>query len=606
MLDATFFENVRAFSGRVQKLKDSLQPADDYVLAELETAAAELRAAEDELRQQSLNLLAAHEQLDAERARYRDLFEAAPDGYLVTDRTGKIYEANRAAANMLGLNAEFLTGRPFLRFFVEHDQEVARREILQLHQSHRPSEWTARIAPRGGASSFWATLRVSATTDIDGKLTSIRWLVRDVSQFKEMEARLRQINDQLEERVASRTRELERANRQKEESLARAQDAKHELERHGAGKDQFMAMLSHELRTPLAPALAILTDLARRTDLPGDVQQQVAAVVRNIQLEVRLVDDLLDATRATRGKLALRKERIDVHELIAAVAQICRADFDGDKQIRLAVEANAPRHHVDGDSARLHQVLWNLLRNAAKFSLPGGEVTLRTLHAGDEIEIHIIDQGIGIEPSRLATIFQPFEQGDDSITHRFGGLGLGLAIVKSVTEAHGGHVWAESRGLGRGASFIIRLPLASAPTLRKPKPAAPSKFPAVTSPAPHSVRPLRVLLVDDHAETRSVFARLLKGMGHEVTAAGTVQDALFHARNSSFDILLSDIQLPDGTGYDIVQQCGTNRPRRAIAVSGFGGPDEIARSKASGFDQHLTKPVSFTDLEALFRETAAS
>lgn len=595
MLDATFFENVRAFSGRVQKLKKSARVADDYVVAELETAATELRAAEEELREQSMNLLAGHEQLEAERARYRDLFEAAPDGYLVTDRTGKIYEANRAAANMLGLNTEFLTGRPFLRFFVEHDQEFARREILQLHQSHRPSEWTARIAPRGGATSFWASLRVSATTDIDGKLTSIRWLVRDVTQYKEMEARLRQINDQLEERVAARTRELEAANRQKEDSLARALSAKIELERHGAGKDQFIAMLSHELRTPLAPAVAILTDLARREDLPQDTRLQLAAALRNIELEVRMVDDLLDTTRATRGKLTLHKERVDIHELIASVAEIVRPDFNGDKPVRLALDTTAPCHHVEGDSARLHQVLWNLLRNAAKFSLPGGLVTLRTLQANNEIEIHVVDHGIGIEPSRLATIFQPFDQGDDSIARRFGGLGLGLAIVKNVTEAHGGHVWAESKGLGHGATFILRLPLAASPALRKAK-----------TPAKPAVRPLRILLVDDHAETRSVFARLLKGMGHDDVAAATVRDALNEAKSSRFDILLSDIHLPDGTGYDIVRQWGANRPRRAVAVSGFGGPEEAARSKASGFDRHLTKPVSFTDLEALLRETAES
>jgi PAS domain S-box-containing protein len=594
MLDDAFFENLRAFAGRVQNLKNAPRVADDYVVAELETAAVELRAAEEELRAQSLNLLAAQEQIDAERARYRDLFEGAPDGYLVTDRTGKIFEANRAAASLLGLSAEFLTGRPFLRFFVDQDQDVARREILQLHQSHRPSEWTARIAPKNGGASFWVSLRVSATTDIDGKLTSIRWLMRDVSQFKEMEARLRQINDQLEERIAGRTREFEIANRQKEESLARATAARHELERHGARKDQFLAMLSHELRTPLAPALAILNDLTRRQELPKEVQHQLATVVRNIELEVRIVDDLLEATRAARGKLPLHKECLDVHELIAGVVQICRPDFDDDKKIRLAVETDAPRHHVEGDSARLHQVLWNLLRNAAKFSLPGALVTIRTLQANDEIEIHVIDQGIGIEPSRLATIFHPFEQGDESVTHRFGGLGLGLTIVKNVTEAHGGHVWAESKGVGHGATFIIRLPLTSPPTPRIAK--TPPHMPALQS--------LRVLLVDDHAETRSVFSRLLQGMGHRVVSAGTVRDALHEAKSATFDILLSDLHLPDGTGYDILQHCGPNRPRHAVAISGFGGADEIARSKASGFDQHLTKPVSFTDLEALLREVA--
>jgi PAS domain S-box-containing protein len=601
MLDDAFFENLRAFAGRVQNLKNTPRLADEYVVAELETAAIELRAAEEELRDQSLNLLAAQEQIDAERARYRDLFEGAPDGYLVTDRTGKIFEANRAAASLLGLSAEFLTGRPFLRFFVDQDQDVARREILQLHQSHRPSEWTARIAPKNGGASFWVSLRVSATTDIDGKLTSIRWLMRDVSQFKEMEARLRQINDQLEERVAARTRELEIANRQKEESLARALDATQELERHGAGKDQFLAMLSHELRTPLAPAVAILTDLARRHDLPGDVQQQLSGVVRNIELQVRLVDDLLDATRATRGKLALRKECVDIHDLIASAVQICRADFNDDKNLRIAIEADAPRHHVEGDPARLHQVLWNLLRNAAKFSLPGSLVTVRTLQAGDEIEIHIIDQGIGIEPARLAAIFHPFEQGDESITLRFGGLGLGLAIAKSVTEAHNGHLWAESKGLGHGAAFIIRLPLTSTPALHHPKP--PSRK---SSDAQPPARPLRVLLVDDHAETRSVFTRLLEGMGHRVVSAGTVRDALQEAKSATFDILLSDLHLPDGTGYDILQQCGSARPRRAVAVSGFGGPDEEARSRARGFDQHLTKPVSFAALEALLRQTPES
>ena len=226
-----------------------------------------------------------------------------------------------------------------------------------------------------------------------------------------------------------------------------------------AAKDQFLAILSHELRTPLTPIFAILAAIERYPDLPETIRSDLLVITRNLQLEARLIDDLLDLTRISKGKISLQREITDVHNLIRSVRQLCQVAID-DQQVRFEIQLEAPRYHVLGDAGRLQQVLWNLFSNAIKFTPAGGTIKLRTSVVADtEFRIRLTDSGRGIASDSIERIFQPFEQGDLSVAPQFGGLGLGLAISKGIVDAHEGQIGAESLGLGRGATFTVTLPL---------------------------------------------------------------------------------------------------------------------------------------------------
>jgi signal transduction histidine kinase/CheY-like chemotaxis protein len=357
-----------------------------------------------------------------------------------------------------------------------------------------------------------------------------------------------------------------------------------------AAKDQFLAVLSHELRTPLSPVFAILASLEHHPALPDDVRSDLAVMKRNLQLEARLIDDLLDLTRIVKGKAPLQKEVTDVHELIYAACQTCDPSIMR-QQVRLELELAASLHHVFGDAARLQQVLWNLLSNAVKFTPLKGVVRIATAVADDrELCIRISDTGRGIETAVLESIFRPFEQGDHTVPALFGGLGLGLAISKSIVEAHGGEIRAESDGVGQGATFVIALPLADVTAKATPPQQCPDQDAAR--------RRVKILLVDDHADTRATLQRLLSRRGHEVITASNCEEALHEASNGTFDLVISDLGLPDGSGHDLMPRLRERGLARGIALSGFGMEADVERSRAVGFVAHLIKPLDFSVLES--------
>lgn len=357
-----------------------------------------------------------------------------------------------------------------------------------------------------------------------------------------------------------------------------------------AAKDQFLAILSHELRTPLNPVFAILAGLQDHPHLPEDVRADLQMMRRNLQLEARLIDDLLDLTRIVKGKIPLQQEVTDIHALIESARQTCQTAIDK-QQVKVVYQLDAPRHHVVGDAARLQQVLWNLLSNAVKFSPVGGEVVIRTsVTQNRNLCVEVTDAGRGIEADAVLKIFRPFEQGDAAVTAQFGGLGLGLAISKNIVDAHGGEIWAESKGVGRGATFVIKLPLADVLTAKASQ--AGALTPAV---APRGVR---ILLVDDHEDTRHAVQRLLGRRGHQVTTASTSSEALHLIGTEEFDLLVSDLGLPDCSGHELVRKVHSIRSIPAIALSGYGMESDVERSHEAGFLAHLTKPVDINVLQA--------
>lgn len=372
--------------------------------------------------------------------------------------------------------------------------------------------------------------------------------------------------------------------------------AKEAAEAANSAKDQFLAMLSHELRTPLMPVLMSVSAFAEDPALTRELREELALLRRSIELEARLIDDLLDLTRITKGKLLLECDTLDVHAVLRDVANLLRGDAAA-KQIAVVLELSSPRSHVHGDSARLEQIFCNLVTNALKFTPQGGHLRIASRLAPDAenvIELRFADDGIGIEPEMLAEIFNAFEQGGDSTTRRFGGLGLGLAISKALVEMHGGAISAASAGAGHGAEFTLRLPLVSAA--------------AVTPPAAQpagDMRPLRILLVEDHEATAFVMARLLRRRGHNVRTVGCVREAEENPALGEIDLVISDIGLPDGSGFDLMRTLQARYGLRGIALSGYGTELDVRKSLESGFALHLTKPIDAQKLEdAIYRVCA--
>jgi PAS domain S-box-containing protein len=355
-------------------------------------------------------------------------------------------------------------------------------------------------------------------------------------------------------------------------------------------KDQFIAVLSHELRTPLTPVLAIVTAMEESKHLPEQWRGDFETIHRNVELEARLIDDLLDVTRISQGKLILRPELLDVHASLQSALEICRSEFQAKHQ-ELALKLEAPRHWVRADPARLGQVFWNLIKNSVKFTQEGGRIEIRTVNEGGRLRITVADNGIGIEATVLPRVFNAFEQGEVSRKRRFGGLGLGLSIAKALVEMHHGTLIAASGGRGRGAVFTVDLEAVA----EAPKPAA---APEETKPEDGASR--RILLVEDHEDTLRILSRLLRQWGYAVTTAGNVKTALDRASEVRFDLLVSDLGLPDGSGLEVARRL---RGRvRGIALSGYGTDEDIRASLEAGFSEHLTKPVSIQTLRAAVKK----
>lgn len=374
------------------------------------------------------------------------------------------------------------------------------------------------------------------------------------------------------------------------------QHSKEEAETANIAKDNFLATLSHELRTPLTPVVATLTAWETDNTLPPALLEDIQMMRRNVDLEARLIDDLLDLTRIVRGKLSLNLEVADVHQLIGSVASMYQSEIHS-KKLRLTMQFQADRHHVYADPARLQQVLLNLLKNATKFTPEGGSIELQTHNECDgQLQVTIHDTGIGMTGDLLGRIFMPFEQGSAETVRRYGGLGLGLSISKALMDAQGGTIAAASQGPGHGSTFTIGLPCVNAPDCQD----APIPTPQPESPP----RALNIMLVEDHADTARVMSRLLKNLGHRVTVADTVSGALAIVGTDTFDVLLSDIGLPDGTGIDLIRQIRLHSNLPAIALTGFGMEEDVAKCREAGFDDHLTKPVNFQKLEGVIRQLA--
>ena len=362
-----------------------------------------------------------------------------------------------------------------------------------------------------------------------------------------------------------------------------------------AAKDQFLALLSHELRNPLSPVIAMVGELEASVPDSPSVREALEVIRRNVELEARLIDDLLDVTRIAKGKLQLSFEIICVHQILHRAYEICREDIAA-KNLQVEFRLRAAYTHVEGDPARLQQVFWNLIKNSVKFTPEKGRIIIETVNpAPEEIEIRITDTGIGIEPEKVGKIFNAFEQGQISITRRFGGLGLGLAISKALIDAHGGKIHVESPGKDRGSTFSLRLKTVAAPAVAGDgAEEAPTISRKKEIPKPSQ---RRVLVVDDHQDTCTGMKMMLERRGYEITVAYSAEQAVQKAHNQDFDLLISDIGLPGRNGYELMRELRESKGMPGIALTGFGSEHDISKARAAGFAKHLTKPINFERLQ---------
>ena len=315
---------------------------------------------------------------------------------------------------------------------------------------------------------------------------------------------------------------------------------------------------------------------------------------RNIALEARPIDDLLDLTRISKGKLALRAQDCEAHSLVGLAVEIVRDEAQA-KGIGLGVDLAAMRTHFVGDPARVQQVFWNLLKNAVKFTPAGGQVSIRSHDEGEHLVIEVSDTGMGLSSEFLERVFNPFEQAGLTNNTRFGGLGLGLAIAKAIVEMHGGTIRAESAGLGRGATFRVELAAVERPLGITEETTQGHTAPSASRADPSLVAGTRrLLLVEDHAATLHVLTKLLSRAGYEVTTASSVAAARALAEKDHFDLVVSDIGLPDGTGIGLMETLHSRHGLHGIALTGYGMEDDLRRTREVGFIEHLVKPVDFT------------
>jgi signal transduction histidine kinase len=412
---------------------------------------------------------------------------------------------------------------------------------------------------------------------------------------------------ELQEKVAGRTVELEKANvalRDSEKKIrvlfeaaesarVSAESAKGRAEAATRAKDDFLAALSHELRTPLNPALLLASSMADDTTLPAQVREDINVIAKGIALQAQLVDDLLDITRITGGKLRLDLRPIDAHAALRLTHDILRADI-AEREIKVTLDFAATQFLINADVVRLQQIYWNVLKNAVKFTPCGGLVKVRTYNPPERAHVfvaEITDTGIGIEPHMIGRVFDAFIQEEHGHAHRFGGIGLGLAITQRLVELQRGRIQVESEGRGRGSLFRVELPLAPASVL-----AVGSNESDDGKKRGPEIR--RILLVEDHEATRGTLVRLLERRGHAVTGVATTEAARQRAAAGDCDLVISDLGLPDGDGHMLMAELHESYDLPGIALSGYGMDDDIERSRASGFFVHLTKPVDIHELES--------
>ncbi|MEH1768227.1 MAG: response regulator [Nostoc sp.] len=510
---------------------------------------------------------------------WQTTFDSINDGVSLVDREGIIVRFNRAMMQLFGKPSDEILG------YAHHELMGAKLGIGDGACFRRAKETHQRQILEFQSQERWFAKTIDPVIDGDGTLTGAVFILSDITERKRSEALLQEQNDRLNQLMISLQQQTEQA------------------QQANRIKDEFLAVLSHELRSPLNPILGWARILQKSHQDAAKTQYALETIERNAKLQAQLIEDLLDVSRILQGKLSLNTIPVGLTFTIKAALETVRLAAEAKSiQIQTIFEPNVGQ--VLGDSGRLQQVVWNLLSNAIKFTSPGGRVEVRLETIKDEVDTHpaeytqitVSDTGRGISGEFLPYVFDYFRQADGTTTRKFGGLGLGLAIVRHLVELHGGTVQADSPGEGQGAVFTVKLPLIAASKLNQVNTADRDR-------SDFTLNGLQTLLVDDDRDSREFIAFVLQQYGAQVTEADSAHDALNSLGQAKFDLLISDIGMPDMDGYTLIRQIRKQSPDRggeipAIALTAYAGEINQQQALAAGFQQHISKPI---ELEVLIQ-----
>ncbi|EKF00983.1 MULTISPECIES: response regulator [unclassified Tolypothrix] len=503
---------------------------------------------------------------------WQTTFDSINDGVCLVDREGRIRRCNRAMIQLVCKHKSEILGRLYHELLnaewgmgdgtcFRRAQETHQRQVLEFQSQGR-----------------WFAKTIDPVFDRLGTLTGAVFILSDITERKQAEVLLQEQNERLNRLMVSLQQQTEQA------------------QQANRIKDEFLAVLSHELRSPLNPILGWTKILQTSQQDVAKTQYALATIERNAKLQAQLIEDLLNVSRILQGKLSLNKVPVSLSLIIKAALETVRLAAEAKSiQIQTVFEPNLGQ--VLGDSGRLQQVVCNLLSNAIKFTSQGGRVEVRLERMKNEVDTHpleytqitVSDTGMGISSDFLPYVFDYFRQADGTTTRRFGGLGLGLAIVRHLVELHGGTVQAASKGVGQGATFTVKFPLLAAAQLNQ-------NDTTFHNRSDFNLNGLQTLLVDDDRDSREFIAFLLEQYGAQVTQAQSAHDALSSLGQAKFDLLISDIGMPDMDGYTLIRQIRKQSPDQsreipAIALTAYAGDVDQQLALSAGFQEHISKPI---------------
>jgi PAS domain S-box-containing protein len=536
-----------------------------------------IKVTRDETRRKQAEL-----DLNASEVRYRRVFEAAKDGILILDaETGQIADVNPFMCNLLDYTRVELLGKELWEIGLFKDKEESRAAFLKLQVDGYIRYEDRPLATKRGLPR---EVEFVSNVYLENERSVIQCNIRDITARK-------------------------RSEHERDQLLARTLHAQSVAEGANRLKDEFLATLSHELRTPLTSILGWAEMLGKARLDAATSLRAIEVIRRNARMQVQMVDDLLDVSRIITGKLRMNVQNVDLSASIMAAVESMRPAAEA-KEIRLETQLDTPAARVLGDPARLQQVAWNLVANAIKFTPQGGRVLVRQESVNSHIEITVTDTGKGMAAEFLPHAFDRFRQADATTTRQQGGLGLGLAIVRQLVELHGGTVQVKSAGEGQGATFMVSLPLIAvlATTTSEEPVASPIRTPPEFN-GPPQLEGLGVLVVDDEVDTLELIQAVLESFGLRVRTASTVAAAMAAMRDEAFDVLISDIAMPEEDGYSLIAQVRALGKERgggipAAALTVYAGREDRMRTLRAGFQLHAPKPISPDELIAVVANLA--
>ena len=503
------------------------------------------------------------------------IIESADDAIISKTLQGIITSWNKAAERIFGYTADEIIGKPVLVIIPPELQSEETIILSKIRSGDRIDHFeTVRLRKDGTLVDI--SLTVSPIRTPDGKIIGASKIARDITDKK-------------------------RAERERQILLKAAEDARHDAETANRAKDNFLALLSHELRTPLHSMRGWLSMLSN--GLLNDEQRERAldVILRGIDSQNALVEDLLDVSRIVSGKMSIVSEKISLVSVISNVIEQMRP-ATAEHQIDLVTNIDTTVDEMVGDSVRLQQIVSNLINNAVKYTPPGGQINVSLKRRDENALIEVKDTGVGIDPEMAARIFERFEQGDASSRRQFGGLGLGLTIARHLTALHGGKIEVESEGLGKGATFRVTLPLTKRYTSNYRGSFASHDHDELDVPLDHT----KILIVEDDIDSLEMLRLVLENSGASVTSVDRSQKAVDELARNKFDVMISDLGLPGMDGHDLIREVrgslGINADELpAIALSGYVADDDRHRSLSNGFQMHLQKPLDVSTLATTIR-----